>query len=136
MIRIVLDTNCLIAAIPRSSEHYWLYKAFIERRFEWVVSQEILMEYEEKLGDFYAPSLASNVLKLLAVAPNVIHVEASFKWIMIEQDPDDNKFADVAFASGADYLVSHDHHFDVLKEREHPKIHVIRLEQFRGILGY
>ncbi|WP_394334326.1 hypothetical protein [Spirosoma aerolatum] len=30
---------------------------------------------------------------------------------MIENDPDDNKFADIAFASGADYLVSNDSDF-------------------------
>ncbi|GAB3643222.1 putative toxin-antitoxin system toxin component, PIN family [Spirosoma arcticum] len=134
--RVVIDTNCLIAAIPRSSEHYWLYRAFMDRRFEWVVSQEILTEYEEKLGDFYAPSLAQNVLKLLAVAPHVIHIEASFKWLLIRNDPDDDKFAEVAFASGADYLVSNDSDFNVLKEYEYPRIHVIRLEKFRERMGY
>ena len=134
--RVVIDTNCLIAAIPRSSEHYWLYQAFMARRFEWVVSQEILTEYEEKLGNFYAPSLAQNVLKLLAVAPHVIHVEARFKWLLIRNDPDDDKFADVAFASGADYLVSNDSDFNVLKEYEYPRIHVLRLEIFRERMGY
>ncbi len=134
--RVVIDTNCLIASIPRSGEHYWLYRAFAAREFEWIVSQEIITEYEEKLSDFYAPSLAQNVLKLLAVAPHVIHVEANFKWLMIEKDPDDNKFADVSFASGADYLVTNDNHFNVLKEREYPKIKVVRLEEFKQLLGY
>ncbi len=134
--RVVIDTNCLIAAIPRSSEHYWLYQAFMDRRFEWVVSQEILIEYEEKLGDFYAPSLAQNVLKLLAVAPHVIHTEASFKWLLIKNDPDDDKFADVAFASGANYLVSNDSDFNILKEYVYPRIHVLRLQELREMLGY
>ncbi|MBO0932347.1 putative toxin-antitoxin system toxin component, PIN family [Fibrella aquatilis] len=133
--RVVIDTNCLIAAIPRLGVHYWLYSAFINRDFEWVVSQEILTEYEEKLSDFYSPSLAQNVLKLLAAAPNVIHVEASFKWLLIKNDPDDNKFADVAFAAGADYLVNNDGDFNVLKSCEYPKINVIRLEVFKQILG-
>jgi uncharacterized protein len=134
--RVVIDTNCLIAAIPRSSRHYWLYAAFIERQFDWVVSQEILTEYEEILGQFYSPSLASNVLKLLAAAPHVIHVEASFKWLLIENDLDDNKFADVAFAAGADYLVSNDRDFQVLKTREYPRIATLRLDDFRELLGY
>lgn len=133
--RVVIDTNCLIAAIPRSSEHYWLYHSFLVHDFDWVVSQEILTEYEEMLGKFYSPSLAQNVLKLLAAAPHVIHIEASFKWNMIHGDPDDNKFADVAFASGADYLVSNDADFAVLKQREYPKINVIRLEAFRHLLS-
>ncbi|MBO0936732.1 putative toxin-antitoxin system toxin component, PIN family [Fibrella sp. HMF5335] len=133
--RVVIDTNCLIAAIPRLSDHYWLYTAFTERAFDWVVSQEILTEYEEKLSEFYSPSLAQNVLKLLASAPHVIHVEASFKWLMVRNDPDDDKFADVAFASGADYLVSNDSDFNVLKEREYPQINVIRLDHFKHILA-
>jgi uncharacterized protein len=112
--RVVIDTNCLIASIPRSGVHYWLYSAFTDRDFEWIVSQEILTEYEEKLGDFYSPSLAQNVSKLLAVAPHVIHIEASFKWLLIKNDPDDNKFADVAFSAGADYLVSNDSDFNVI----------------------
>ncbi len=136
MIRVVIDTNCLIASISRSSEHYWLYAAFIERRFEWVVSQEILLEYEEKLGEFYAPSLAENVLKLLAVAPHVIHIEASFRWGLIDADPDDNKFVDIAFASGADYLVSNDRHFQVLRTCDYPRITVLKLDDLRVLLGY
>jgi len=78
-------TNCLIASIPRLGEHYWLFRAFIAREFEWIVSQEIITEYEEKLSEFYAPSMAQNVLKLLAAAPHVVHIEASFKWLMIEK---------------------------------------------------
>lgn len=135
MLRVVIDTNCLIAAIPRSSAHYWLYTSFMTRDFEWAVSQEILTEYEEKLSDFYSPSLAQNVLKLLASAPHVIHIEASFKWLMIRHDPDDDKFADVAFAAGADYLVSNDSDFNVLAGREYPKINVVRLEAFKQLLG-
>jgi len=55
---------------------------------------------------------------------------------MIDADPDDDKFADVAFASGADYLISNNNHFNVLKKREHPKIHVLRLDEFRVLMGY
>lgn len=133
--RVVIDTNCLIASIPRLSSHYWLYDAFMAAEFEWIVSQEILAEYEEKLGQFYSPSLALNVLKLLAAAPHVVHVEASFKWLMIKNDPDDDKFADIAFAGGVDYLVSNDSDFNVLSGREYPKIRVIGLEAFKLLMG-
>ena len=53
--RVVIDTNCLIASIPRHNPEYWLYKAFRNKAFDWVVSNEILFEYEEKLSDFYSP---------------------------------------------------------------------------------
>lgn len=44
--RVVIDTNCLLASIPRNSEHYWLYEAFQGRLFEWVVSNEIMRELD------------------------------------------------------------------------------------------
>lgn len=50
----VIDTNCLLASIPPQSKHYWLYLAFKEQRFEWLISNEIMAEYEEKLTDIYS----------------------------------------------------------------------------------
>ncbi len=104
--------------------------------FEWIVSNEIIKEYEEKLTDFYAPSLAINVLKLLSSAPNVTHCEAYFKWNLITHDPDDNKFVDISFASSADYLVSNDSDFNILKEIQFPSIKVIKIDIFKEIMGY
>lgn len=132
--KVVIDTNCLIASIPQSSNHYWLYHSFINQEFEWIVSNEIINEYEEKLTDFYSISLAKNVLKLLAAAPNVIQVEAAFKWQLIENDPDDNKFVDISFASSADFLVSNDSDFNILKNIKFPKIKVLKLEEFKKIM--
>jgi len=42
----VVDTNCLLASIPPQSSHYWLYKAFSDQRFQWLISNEILTEYK------------------------------------------------------------------------------------------
>lgn len=47
--RTVIDTNCLIASIPAQSPHYWLYKAFRDHQFEWLISNEVLTEYDELL---------------------------------------------------------------------------------------
>ena len=43
--RVVIDTNCLIASIPPRGEYYWLYEAFEAEKFEWLISNEILTEY-------------------------------------------------------------------------------------------
>jgi uncharacterized protein len=53
--RAVIDTNCLIASIPPKNEEYWLYLAFRRKMFEWVISTEIMLEYEEQLSAFYSP---------------------------------------------------------------------------------
>lgn len=52
----------------------------------------------------------------------------------IRKDPDDNKFVDCAFAANAAFIVSNDHHFDVLESIDFPKILVLRLQQFAALL--
>ncbi|WP_460551208.1 PIN domain-containing protein [Hymenobacter daeguensis] len=49
MRRVVVDTNCLLASISPRSPYYRLYQLFEAEAFEWVVSNEILTEYEEQL---------------------------------------------------------------------------------------
>lgn len=56
--------------------------------------------------------------------------ETYYKWQLIEADPDDNKFADVAIAANADYLVTNDQHFEVLKQLEFPRVPVVSLQEF------
>ena len=65
----VIDTNCLLASIPPQSTHYWLYLAFKQGKFEWLISNEILTEYEEKLIERYSKSTANIALNILNIAP-------------------------------------------------------------------
>jgi len=130
----VIDTNCLLASIPPQSNHYWLYLAFKEERFEWLISNEIMTEYEEKIGSKYSEKTANYILSILSVAPNVIFDEPYFKWNLIEQDPDDNKFADLTIAGNADYLVTNDKHFNHLKIVDFPKINIVTTDEFKNIV--
>jgi len=132
--RAVIDTNCILASIPSQSSHHWLYKAFRDLKFEWLISNEVLTEYNELLSSYYSPQTAEVVLSLLSVAQNVIYTEAYFKWNLITKDPDDNKFVDLAIAGNADYIVTNDKHFDVLKELDFPELNVVSLNQFREII--
>jgi uncharacterized protein len=130
MIRVVIDTNCLRASIPPKSPYYQLYVDFVKGKFEWYVSNDILLEYEEVLGRTYSEKTASEVLHLLTIAPNTVFAEAYFRWDLIENDPDDNKFADLAICSNCDYLVTNDKDFLVLDKHEFPKLRVVNLESF------
>src|ERR1700744_4269730 len=112
---VVIDTNCLLASIPPQSDHYWLYTAFREQRFDWLISNEIMTEYEEQLTKKYSGKTANLVLSILITAPNVIFNEPYFKWNLVDNDPDDNKFVDITIAGNADYLVTNDKHFSHLK---------------------
>ena len=53
---------------------------------------------------------------------------------LITQDPDDNKFVDCAIAANARYIVTNDHHYDVLKGINFPPIDVINLDDFMRLL--
>lgn len=134
--KIVVDTNCLVVSIPKKNPEYWLYEAFRAELFDWYLSNEILTEYEEVLGRFYSPMTASLVTNILLTAPNVVLTEPFYKYGLIPQDPEDNKFADLAISANVDYLLSNDRHFQSLKNVEFPKVQVATLTEFKKILGF
>lgn len=131
---VVIDTNCLIVSIPKRNPEYWLYEAFRRQWFNWVVSTEILQEYEEQLSQFYSPKTADLVLKILTAAPNVIFSEPYFRWSLIEDDPDDNKFSDLAISANAHFLITHDKHFSILAQIPFPTVRVVNLAEFQMII--
>ena len=49
-------------------------------------------------------------------------------------DPDDNKFVDCALNAGADYLITNDHHFNILKSIDFPPVRVAGIDHFTEIL--
>lgn len=123
--RVVIDTNCLIASIPHKGNYYWLYEAFRAGKLEWLISNEILTEYIEKLTDIYSESTALVVYSILSTSSHVIFSEPFYRWELMHNDADDNKFADMAVAGNADYLITNDRHFDILKKVQFPKVNVI-----------
>ena len=135
MLRAVIDTNCLLASLNRNSPYHRLYLLFANEAFDWILSNEILTEYEEVLTREYTASTAKRVIEILLTAPNTAQKEAYYKWQLIEADPDDNKFADVAIAANADYLVTNDRHFEVLKQLEFPRVPVVSLQEFLSFMG-
>jgi uncharacterized protein len=134
--KIIIDTNCLIASIPSKNPEYWLYLAFRNKDFDWCISNEIMLEYEEILSSFYSRHTADLVLNILLTASNVVRSEPFIRWNLITGDPEDNKFADLAISSNAHYLVTNDHHYDVLKETPFPSVNVVSLLEFQKIMGY
>lgn len=54
----------------------------------------------------------------------------SYAFHLIKADEDDNKFVDCAIIANANYIVSNDRHFDVLREIPFPKVDVIKINQF------
>lgn len=52
-----------------------------------------------------------------------------FHFDLIKADPDDNKFVDCAVAGNARFIVTEDHHYDILKEIEFPKVDIVKLDE-------
>jgi putative PIN family toxin of toxin-antitoxin system len=127
---VVIDTNCLLQVIARRSPYRPIWDAFLAERFDLCVSNEILNEYQEILGQQITPTVAENVVLLLLNQRNVRLVDPYFRMGVITADPDDNKFVDCAFAAGADYLVSEDSHFDVLRTTPFPQLNLVTLDEF------
>jgi len=134
--RVVIDTNVLRTTIKKGNFERFIYDAFKSEAFDWVVSTEILNEYYEKLTDFYSSETADLVLNILMSAPNVIFAEPAFRWSLIAEDSDDNKFADLAISTNAYCLVSYDHRLDIFKEISFPQLKVVKPKEFKTILNW
>ncbi len=131
MLKVVIDTNCLIQALPPKSSAHWLYQGMKQGKFVVVVTTSILEEYEEIVAEFYTPEIADFALKVITNLPNVEKSTINFRWNLISVDPDDNKFVDCALNSGADVIVTEDKHFNVLTKIKFPRIQHENLSTFK-----
>lgn len=133
--RIVLDTNILLVAASPKSEFYGIFESFINEEFLLCVTTEILLEYKEILTRHTSVDFAEIILEIIENAPNTVMIKRYFAWNLITADPDDNKFVDCTIASNAKFLVSEDKHFNILKTIPFPKVELLRIDEFREILG-
>lgn len=134
-LRVVLDTNVLLVAISPRSKYHWIFQRLLEADYELLVSNEILSEYEEIIGQKLSEDVARNVLRMLLLLPNVQRVSPRFRWSLIYVDPDDNKFVDCAIAANAHALVTQDRHFNVLRDLRFPSIHVMSIADFSDLIA-
>ena len=127
---IVLDTNILLVSISPRSKFYPIFRAFEEELYSLCVTTDILIEYEEILRRHVDKVLTTVILQIIENAPNTKLVSRYYKWNLIPNDPDDNKFVDCAVAGNTKYIVSHDKHFNHLRTVKFPKITVVGAEAF------
>ena len=133
--RIVLDTNCLLPSISCRSRYYPVWDRFICGEYDLCVTTEILAEYEEIVGRMTSPVVARLVVEAILRSPNTLRIEASFRFGLITEDPDDNKFVDCAIVANAECVVTNDSHFDVLATIPFPSVKVVDLGTFRDSLA-
>ena len=130
MAKLVLDTNCLIQSIPQRSRYHVLWQSFVDGKNKLCVSNEILEEYIEILQRLTDNETAEYVVKTILNSPFVELITPFYHFNPITVDPDDNKFVDCAISANAHHIVTNDHHYDVLKDIDFPKVNVVNIQQF------
>jgi len=128
--RIVLDTNSLIQSISPKSVYHDVWLSVLTGRNTLCVSNEILEEYAEILNRLAGEKTADLVLNTILECKNVVFLTPYYHFNLITADPDDNKFVDCAIQANARYIVTNDHHYDVLRQIEFPKVGIIKLMDF------
>jgi len=131
-LKIVVDTNILIAIIGRKSPFRWIFDCIIQGKLVLCISNEILFEYREVLERKTNAEVAENVVNFIAVNPFTEKTDIYFNFGLVSQDEDDNKFVDCAISANAICLVSNDNHFQVLKMIIFPQVNVLTLSEFEA----
>ena len=131
---IVLDTNSLIMSLSSKNDYRMIWKAFLDGEYMLCVTNEIIEEYMEVLARNINIRVAETIVYTILNRKNVHRLDPHFRFHLIEADQDDNKFVDCAIAANAKYIVTEDHHFNVLKQIEFPKLNVVNIDEFLKIL--
>jgi uncharacterized protein len=131
--RIVLDTNVLLVSLSSKSKYHWIFEAFRNELFTLCVTTDILEEYAEIIELKMGFRAGENAMGILENSQNVNLVTTYFRFNLL-RDEDDNKFVDCAIASNADFIVSHDSDFKILKDIDFPNVSVLNSEEFKEVI--
>ncbi|MCQ2340510.1 MAG: putative toxin-antitoxin system toxin component, PIN family [Paludibacteraceae bacterium] len=127
---IVLDTNCLLQALPSKSPYHKIWEDVLEGKISLCVNTDILEEYEEVIARKSSPQIAHNVVEAIARLSTTTYQEVYMHFELLTEDVDDNKFVDCAVASNAEYIVTNDKHFAPLEQIQWPRIAIVTIKEF------
>ena len=131
---VVIDTNVLLVSNSKKSKYHWLYQLIISNKIQIAFTNDTLSEYEEQIGFHWHHDVATDVVRLLNELSTAYSTIIYYNLNFITADTDDNKFVDCAFAANADYIITNDSHFNILKTIDFPEIPTLSLEEFKTLL--
>ena len=115
---VVLDTNALVQIFGQTSDSAPIREALRQGRLSLAVSTPILLEYEEVIHRYADRQRWEDVWSFLTLIASlhgtVHHIGPSYRFHTVIGDADDDAFADCAIVAGAHWIITSDHHFDVL----------------------
>ena len=127
---IVLDTNCLLQALPSNSPFHKIWTEILDGNICLCVNTDILEEYEEVLALKTTPEIARNIIDAIVNLTTTVFQNTYVHFELLPADSDDNKFVDCAVAADAEYIVTNDKHFNPLKTIPWPKVEIIKIVDF------
>lgn len=116
--------------LPAYSPYHVVWERVMRGEISLCVNTEILLEYEEILAIKTTAEIALNIVEAIAKFSSTVFQDSFVHFGLIQEDIDDNKFVDCAIASGAEFIVSIDSHFSILKTIPWPKVSVVSIEDF------
>ncbi len=138
MIRAVLDTNVLIAAVinVKSSVTQEIYQKFLTLHFILIISPEVLEEVEDLINRERIVKRHKRTINeremIMSELASLSYIVSGITQVEVVRDPDDNKIISAAYEGKADYIVSRDR--DLLDLKEDSGIKIVTPEEFMGIL--
>lgn len=134
MKKVVLDTNVLLVSISSKSKLHWIFQNLLESNYILCLTTDISLEYAEIIEQKMGVLASESILGVLENLKNVEFITNYYKFNLLK-DEDDNKFVDCAIASNADYIITHDSDFNLLKKIDFPKVTLINTSEFKELLG-
>jgi predicted nucleic acid-binding protein len=106
---VCIDTHVLIQAAKAGHPLNVIFTGWLQRKFLWAVSNDILNEYEEILTQRSGRRRWLQFSRVLDLAEAqgglLLHARPSLQFHVITTDLDDNKFTDCAITVSADYVI-------------------------------
>lgn len=128
--RLVVDTNIFFSGFSPKSYYYPILTGIYSGKYRLLVSTSVLLEYEEILQRVFPKELLEQFWLFVLTSENVIFVSPTFSFQLPFADEDDQKFVDCAVCGSADFLITNDKHFNILKNVSFPKVRVMKADTF------
>src|SRR3546814_17115329 len=83
LLKVVLDTNAVLRSISRRSEYAKVIDKLYDGAFELWITNDILLEYEEKITDIFSKETAELFLGAFDLLPNVRKTDIHYQLQLI-----------------------------------------------------